>query len=118
LPELPSNCIRLEALVHICPTIGNSLRKPRDYLVEKLFSKIGKGRVRSQEDPAEDLLISLIWSPRANFRMPWSTSEAAGFYLQRVVKALELAPERELLDHLRHVIYALLKLPSGTPQRV
>jgi hypothetical protein len=117
LPELQSNCIRLEALVHICLTIGNGHRKPSDNLIAKLFSDFGEGRVGSQEDPAEDVFVSLIRSPRGNFRVLGGTWEAAGFCLQRIVNALERVPENAPFDYLRDVMYALLKLSDAVCAR-
>jgi hypothetical protein len=117
VPELQSSCIRLETLVQICLAIGNGPRKPNDDLIATLFADFGEGRVGSQEDPAEDVFVSLIRTPRGNFRILEGTWESAGFSLQRVVNALERVPTGGPYDHLRDTVYALLKLSDAVCAR-
>lgn len=117
VPELQSNCIRLEALVHLALALGGGRRKPTDKIDARLFSKIGVGIVGRQEDPAEDVFVSLIATPRGNFRVLEGVWETAGFYLQRVVDALERIPAVAPYDQIRDSVYALLKLSDLVCER-
>ncbi len=117
VPELQSNCIRLEALVHISLAVGLGRRKPVDKVVARLFHEIGTERLGRQEDPAEDVFVSLIRSPRGNFRILEGTWESAGFDLQRVLNALERTPARPQFNHLRDTVYALLQLSEAVCAR-
>jgi hypothetical protein len=45
LPELQSNCIRLEVLVHLSLALGGGTRKPNEKLVGQLFTALGSGIV-------------------------------------------------------------------------
>jgi hypothetical protein len=110
MPELQSNCIRLEVLVHLALALGGGQRKPTDKIVARLFSKTGDGIAGRQEDPAEDVFVSLIATPRGNFRVLEGVWETAGFYLQRIVDALERIPAAPRYDQIRDCVYALLRL--------
>jgi hypothetical protein len=117
VPELQSNCIRLETLVHLALAQGQGRRKPSDKIVARLFNQLGDGSVGRQEDPAEDVFVSLIATPRGNFRVLEGVWEAAGFYLQRVVNAIELIPAGPRYDHMRECVYALLRLSDLVCER-
>src|ERR1700677_1587114 len=54
VPELHSNCLRLEALVHLSLAVGAGRQKPNRKTVGRLFTEAGKGRLGIKEDPAED----------------------------------------------------------------
>ncbi len=117
VPELQSNCIRLEALVHISLALGRGSRKPTDKIVSSLFTELGKGTTGRHEDPAEDVFVSLISTPRGNFRIIEGVWESAGFYLQRTVDALELLPADGHFDQIRNTVYALLSLSDIVCER-
>ncbi len=67
VPELQSNCIRLEALVHVSLALGRGSQKPTNKIVSSLFTDLGKGTPGRHEDPAEDVFVSLISTPRGNY---------------------------------------------------
>jgi hypothetical protein len=117
VPELQSNCIRLEVLVHLALALGGGQRKPTDKMVARLFSKVGDGIAGRQEDPAEDVFVSLIATPRGNFRVLEGVWETAGFYVQRVVDALERIAAAPRYDQIRDCVYALLKLSDLVCER-
>jgi len=110
VPELQSNCIRLEVLVHLGLALGQGRRKPNERLAARLFSELGKGTTGHLEDPAEDVFVSSIATPRGNFRILNGVWESAGFYVQRVVNALDSVPPGGRFDHMRESVYELLKL--------
>jgi hypothetical protein len=117
MPELQSNCVRLEILVHLALALGGGQRKPTDKIVARLFSKTGDGIAGRQEDPAEDVFVSLIATPRGNFRVLEGVWETAGFYLQRIVDALERVPAAPRYDQARDSVYALLRLSDLVCER-
>jgi hypothetical protein len=110
-PQLQSNCARLEILVHLCLSYARGTRKPTDAIVSRLFDALGDGMAGRIEDPAEDLFVSLIVSPRGNFRMLEGIWESAGYHTQRFIDALELIPaEVSWAGELRDHVHELLKL--------
>jgi hypothetical protein len=117
VPELQSNCLRLEALVHLVLAIGDGQRKPNRKDVGRLFVEAGKGRLGLKEDPAEDVFVALIITPRGDFRVLEGIWEAAGFYLQRFVNLLERLPAGALVNRLREPVYALLRLSDLVCER-
>ncbi|MHC2317562.1 hypothetical protein ACVIHC_004608 [Bradyrhizobium diazoefficiens] len=117
VPDLQSNCLRLEALVHLTLAIGDDRRRPNRKIVSRLFKQAGKGRLGVKEDPAEDVFVTLIVTQRGDFRVLEGTWEAAGFYLQRLVNVLEQLPAGAFADRLREPVYALLRLSDLVCQR-
>lgn len=108
-PSLQSNCVRLEALVHLSLATANGTRKPSERIVAQLFEGVESGTLGCLEDTAEDVFVSLIVTPRGNFRVLEGIWESAGFHTQRVLNALELIPRGPRYDYMRECVYALLK---------
>lgn len=117
VPELQSNCLRLEALVHLALATGNGRQEPDRQIVGHLFTEAGKGTLGIKEDPAEDVFVTLIVTSRGDFRVLEGIWESAGFYLQRFVNVLELLPAGDLANQLREPVYALLRLSDLVCER-
>lgn len=116
-PELQSNCIRLEALAHICLATARGSKRPTRRLTQHLFEALGSGACGRSEDPAEDVHVSSIATPRGNFRVLEGTWESGGFCLQRVVNVVERMPRGSGYDILRNSIYSLLRLSELACER-
>jgi hypothetical protein len=117
VPELQCNCIRLEALVHLSLVSCRANRKPTDKIIARLFANFGEGRLGLQEDPAEDVFVTLIRTPRGNFRVLEGLWESAGFYVQRSLNALQLVAPETLFDHINDRVHALLRLSDAVCER-
>lgn len=117
IPELQSNCIRVEALIHVAMAYAKGKRKPSDQFIAKMFSEFGEGPIGWKEDPSEDVFVSLVRTPRGNFRVLEGTWESAGFHLQRVMDALHRIPAQPRYDYLRECVYALLGLSELVCER-
>lgn len=117
VPELQSNCLRLEILVHMALAHCNGSRKPNQKLVSRLFSGLGEGMAGRYEDPAEDVFVTSVRTPRGNFRVLEGIWESAGFNLQRVIDALERVPTGPRYDRIRDCAYALLRLSDKVCER-
>jgi hypothetical protein len=116
-PELQSNCLRLEALAHLALACGKGTRKPPQRLISQAFATRGNGRCGRLEDPAEDMFVTSIATPRGNLRILEGIWEAAGFFLQRVVEVAEAMPRGGGYDDIRESIYALLLLSDRVCER-
>lgn len=111
VPELQSNCVRLEVLTHLCFALARGRRKPTEKIIARLFKALGDGTPGRLEDPAEDIFVSLIVTPRGNFRVLEGIWESAGFHTQRVINTLELAAKMDAaFTSLLDPVYALLRL--------
>ena len=117
VPELQSNSIRLEALVHLALALANGTRKPRDQYINEVFSSLDNGPFGLAEDPAEDIFVGSVATPRGNFRVLEGTWESAGFYLQRVLDAVEKMPTGSGYDDIRESIYSLLRMSDEVCER-
>ncbi|TPK57426.1 MULTISPECIES: zinc chelation protein SecC [unclassified Mesorhizobium] len=116
-PILQANCVRLEALVHLSLAIGNGSKKPSSKVVGPIFAELGRGMTGRLEDPAEDIFVSLIVTPRGDFRLLEGVWESAGFYTQRLLNTLERLPDNGVFRLLRNRVYALLALSEAVCQR-
>jgi hypothetical protein len=113
VPELQSNCVRLEALVHLGLALGNGARKPGAKHIAQWFATLGKGRCGAIEDPAEDIFVGSIATQRGNYRVLEGIWESGTFYLQRIVNVVEDMPPTGAFGDLRESVYALLVLSEA-----
>jgi hypothetical protein len=117
VPDLQSNCLRLEALVQLGLAVGVGARKPQPKHLIRWFADLGTGRCGAFEDPAEDVFVGLIATPRGNFRVLEGIWESGTFYLQRVVEVVEGMPVGGPFGALRESVYALLVLSEAVCAR-
>jgi hypothetical protein len=116
-PDLQSNCLRLEALVQLGLATGAGARKPQPKHLIRWFADLGTGRCGAFEDPAEDVFVGLIATPRGNFRVLAGIWGSGTFYLQRVIDVVEGMPTGGALGALRESVYALLALSEAVCAR-
>lgn len=117
VPELQSNCLRLEVLVHLSLALGHGERKPNDALIKEAFGTLDEGWCGRCEDPAEDVFAASIATPRGNFRILEGTWESAAFFLQRFLNIVESMPVTSGYDFIRDCVYAILKLSDAVCER-
>lgn len=108
VPDLQANCFRIEMLVHLALMAAKGHDKMSDVDAEALFQEVGKGFCGHMEDPAEDVFVSMVRTPRGNFRTLEGIWEGNTFYLQRLLNAMEAMPTGTAFDELRNDVYALL----------
>jgi len=116
-PEIQSNCLRLEALSHLAICFCKGNRKPSGQQLSQLFEMLGRGSLGQSEDPAEDVFVSSIYTPRGNFRILEGVWESSGFFLQRVVNVVNRMPNGDGYNELRESVYGLLKLSDAVCER-
>lgn len=109
-PHLQSNCIRLEALIHLAIARSRGQKKPDGRLIFRAFSEFGHGSAGRLEDPAEDVFVASVGTMRGNFMLLEGVWEAAGFYTQRFVNLIDELPGGKQVDQLKGAVYALLRL--------
>lgn len=117
VPDVQSNCIRLEILAHLSLASGNGRKTPDAKFISHAFSSLGKAPCGLYEDPAEDMFVTSIGTPRGNFRVLEGIWESAGFFLQRVVNVVEGMPRRGDFDEIRECIYSLLHVSDLVCER-
>jgi hypothetical protein len=117
VPELQSNCIRLEALVHLSLAMARGMRPSEVGFVSELFAALDDGVCGRCEDPAEDVFVTSVGTPRGNFRVLQGIWESAGFLLQRIINTVGEMPRGSGYDDLRENIYCLLRLSDAVCER-
>src|SRR5580704_10593607 len=88
VPQLQSNCLRLEALAHLAFFTCNGNKKSQPKHLKQWFADLGQGQCGVIEDPAEAVFVGLVVTPRGSFRVINGTSEGGTFCLQRIVNAV------------------------------
>ena len=116
-PDLQSNTLRLEALIHIILASCTGKRKLNPKNANKLFQLLNKTFYGYGEDPAEDVFISNIISDKGNFRIFEGIWESNTFTLQRFVDILNYTPDLELFNEIKISVYSLLKLSEEIANR-
>ena len=116
-PELQANCIRLEALIHLSCTYAEGTKTPTKKQITTWFAVLGKGPYGMMEDPAEDVFVTLASNPRGNFKVLQGIWESAGFYLQRILNAMEWLEPANIRKDILRPVEALLLLSNEVCQR-
>jgi len=106
---LQPNCLRLEALVHLCLAHGQGNLSLTSKLFAQGYNDIGEA-CRLMEDPPEDVFVGNILSTRGNYRVLEGTWESGTFYLQRIVNMVDEISARGALRSFANSIHALLRL--------
>jgi hypothetical protein len=117
LPELQSNCFRIEALVHLAIAYCAGHTTPTWALVQRSFERLDKGHCGLAEDPAEDVFAGIVGTRRGNFRVFEGIREGTCFYLQRVLDVVENMPDGEPFNRIRDSIGCMLKLSDAVAAR-
>ena len=116
-PELQSNCVRLEALVHLIIAVSQGRRKPTAKQIGRVFKQLGKTVYGPLEDPAEDLFVSLVSNSNGNYRLFEGIWESSAFYLQRILNVVEGMPQTGGYSEMRASVEALLRLSDKIADR-
>src|SRR6202051_3295441 len=85
IPGLQSNCIRIEALVHMALAYGEGRATPTNEFVEQSFKELGNGHCGMMEDPPEDEFVTLASAPSGNYRIFEGLWQGASFHLERIL---------------------------------
>lgn len=117
VPELQANCLRLETLVRLSLMVANGKAKPTQAFVRAAFASLGEGFCGRMEDPAEDVFVGTVRTPRGNFRVIEGMWEGSAFYLQRFLNVVDAMPVGSGYDDLRDSIHALLTLSDLVCER-
>src|SRR3990172_1009810 len=117
LPELQANCLRIEALVHLAAAYCEGRSAPTRGFVMRSFERVGEGYCGRMEDPAEDVFLALVNTPRGNFRIFEGIREGNGFCLQRILNVVETMPDTPACNRIRSSIDCLLKLSEAVAAR-
>lgn len=107
--RLQPNCLRLEALVHLCVATGKGSRAPIAQLLIQGYTAVGYA-CGYMEDPPEDIFVGNVYSKRGNYRVLEGIWEGGTFYLQRFVNLTDSLPATGDFSSFANSIHALLKV--------
>jgi len=112
-PELQSNCIRIEALVHLSLICCKGLKPPTKKIIEKAFTLLNMGICGRMEDPAEDVFAALVSTTTNNYRIFQGVWESGSYNLQRVINVVESMPNTGVYAEIKRSTKALLLLSES-----
>jgi len=115
-PELQSNCIRIEALVHLSLTCCKGMKSPTKYIIQKAFTLLNMGICGCMEDPAEDVFVALVSTLTNNYRIFQGVWESGAFCLQRVINIVEKMPNYGVYTEIKRSTKALLLLSEAVAE--
>ncbi len=110
---LQSNCVRLEALVHLAVACCDGEEILTSAAIVACFNDLGNGVCGRMEDPAEDVFAAIAMTPAGNYRVLEGIWESGTFFLQRLLDVVETWPEERPFSYIRKQVYSLLRLSEA-----
>lgn len=117
LPELQSNCVRLEALAHLALMFSKGKQRPTAAQLSAWFNQLDNGTCGRLEDPAEDVFTANVYDGEENYRLFEGTAEGNAFHTQIILNILESMPTTGGYVDLKRSIRSLLKLSDIIAER-
>ena len=68
-PQLQANCHRIETLIHLSVAYCDGRGTPMQGFIRRSFRSLGDRYCGMMEDPAEDVFVTLVNTPKGNFRI-------------------------------------------------
>ena len=115
-PEIQSNNIRVEGLVHLVDAYADGHGKPKTSTVSSWFEDFGSF-IGSLEDPAEDIFVGYVGTAGGGYRALEGFWEGNSFYTEIIIRAVEKIPADNIREELTRPSYALLKLSDLISER-
>lgn len=115
-PEIQSNTLRIEGLIHLVDAYADGNGKPTTSRVSSWFEKFGSF-VGHLEDPAEDIFVGYVGTAYGGYRLLEGGWEGNNFYTEIVLRAVEKIPADNIKEELLGPVHALLKLSDLLMER-
>lgn len=115
-PDLQSNSLRIEGLVHLVDAYANGSDCPTDAALSSWFEQLGL-YVGHLEDPAEDVFVGYVGTSVGGFRVLEGLWEGNSFYTEVVLRAVEKIPADDIKNTLLRPAYTLLRLSEILAER-
>lgn len=112
MPEFQASTVRLEVLQHFVVATAQGRWNPRPCWFRSWLNKLGDGYAGRLEDPVEDVFVSRVSGPDADYVVFEGIYEGSAFYLQRFLNIISVMPDEEPFVGLRRAIYALLTITN------
>lgn len=103
--------------MHLAVAYSAGKGAPSIAFVKRSFSRLGQGSCGRMEDPAEDVFVNLVSTPRGNYRVYEGIWEGAGYHLQRILNIVEAMPVGAEYVRLHKAIESLLRLSDAVAER-
>lgn len=117
MPETQSNIIRFEILQHLIVAAANGTAALESSLLKACLDDLGASYAGRLEDPAEDVFVSRVSGPNADYLVFEGIYEGSAYYLQRFLNVLQKMPEEEPFSGIKRSAFALLTLINEVVKR-
>lgn len=107
-PAYQSTTLRIELLIAFAVLHARGTQQPTVEDLARWFAAIGESEATCGEDPAEDVLVTLVTMPHEHFRIIEGLWESAGFYTQCVLGVLQRMPDSGIYGSIKADVRALL----------
>ena len=119
VPSLQANTLRIETVVHLAVASCYGHHKPGLREIDNwLNQELGNTQIGWFEDPAEDVFISNVETPRGNRRIfegRWASND---YFAQVVLETLSNRQAPQEYQNLLSPVFALLKLSDCVAEQV
>lgn len=117
LPEFQSNAYRLEVLIHLAFLCAKGKGRPSQAQIVAWFNQLDKGTCGRQEDPAENVFVSIASVKAGDFRLFEGNAEGNGFHTQLFLTILNDMPDSGSYQALKAAVGSLLRLSDELAER-
>ncbi len=117
MPEIQASIVRFEVLQHLIVGAAGGTTVPDGSSLKSWLDDLGRGLAGRLEDPAEDVFVSRVSGPDADYLVLDGIYEGSAYYLQRFLNVLQGLPREETFNAVRRSVYALLALINEVARR-
>jgi len=118
LPEFQSNTYRLELLIHLAFICAKGKQRPTPAQIVAWFNQLDNGTCARQEDPAEDVFLSVVAINSSSYRLFEGTAEGNTFHTQLFLNILAEMPEKGIYSFMKAAVESLLRLSDAIAGRI
>lgn len=117
LPVFQSNAYRLEVLVNLAFLCAKGKARPTAAQVAAWFNQLNDGTCGRQEDPAEDVFLSMVTTGSSEYRLFEGNTEGNSFHTQLFLTVLDDMPDTGSYRSMKAAVANLLRLSDALADR-
>jgi hypothetical protein len=109
-PMLQSNAFRLESLVHLLLGQGQGTTKLNKKTCCELFNGLIGTHCQYNEDPAEDVMVTLVHHLSGSYRILEGLWESSAFHLQQFINIVKNMPDTGNFISIKVAVWSMLRI--------
>lgn len=117
LLDFQSNVYRLEVLIHLAFLCAKGKGRPAKGQIVAWFNQLDNGTCGRQEDPAEDVFLSMVSTKNGDYRLLEGNAEGNSFHTQLFLTILDDMPDNASSKSMKETVENLLRLSDELAER-